>query len=278
MSIDEFINETNGHAYDMDGAYGVQCVDGIKKFVQDFKGESNFSCGNNWAYGLWVCYGSNGVEKYFNKHSYEEARKGDWIIWNKGSKEAPNSHVGMFIEDVGNGRVKTYGQSQNGIKAFNYCDCSKDGILGVLRLKDLENDEPTPTPTPPTCKYNIGDKVIINGQLYGDSQGNNPGKVVSNVTTTITRKVENAPYPYNTEGDLGWISEDSIQLVPSDIYPFNAVIKVGSQLYDQYGNEYNKAQANRNVTVQAEINGRYRIYGETFTPRVVYCNKDAIMR
>lgn len=138
MSIEEFIKETNGNFYDMDGAYGIQCVDGIKKFVQDFKGESTFSCGNGWANGLWLCYGGNGVEKYFNKHSYSEARKGDWIIWNKGSKECSFSHVGMFIEDMGNGRVKTYGQNQNGVKAFNYCNIDKNGILGVLRLKELE--------------------------------------------------------------------------------------------------------------------------------------------
>lgn len=142
MSIDEFINNTKDHAYDMDGAYGVQCVDGIKKFVNDFKRESNFSCGNGWAYGLWLCYGSNGVEKYFNKHSLDEARKGDWIIWNKGSKSAPYSHVGMFIEKVNDNLVKTYGQNQNGIKAFNYCDVYSDGILGVLRLKELEDKEP----------------------------------------------------------------------------------------------------------------------------------------
>ena len=138
MNIEKFIEETNGKAFDMDNAYEVQCVDGIKKFVEDFKGESDFSCGNGWAYGLWVCYGGNNVEKYFNKHSYSEAKKGDWIIWNKGSKAAPYSHVGMFIEDLGD-RVRTYGQNQNGIKCFNYCNVDKDGILGVLRLKELEN-------------------------------------------------------------------------------------------------------------------------------------------
>jgi len=140
-TIDQFINETNGHGYDMDGAYGVQCVDGIKKFAVEMKNAWDFGCGNGWAYGLWTCYGSNGVEKYFNKHPYSEARKGDWIIWNKGSKAAPYSHVGMFIEDMGNGRVKTYGQNQNKIKEFNYCNVEKDGILGVLRLKELETKE-----------------------------------------------------------------------------------------------------------------------------------------
>lgn len=142
ITIDKFIEETKGKEYDYDKSYGVQCVDGIKVFVNKMLNTNpDFTCGNGWAYGLWTCYGSNGVEKYFNKHSYNEARKGDWIIWNKGSKQAPNSHVGMFIERVGNEKVKSYGQNQNGIKAFNYADVSTDGILGVLRLKELESVE-----------------------------------------------------------------------------------------------------------------------------------------
>lgn len=60
-------------------------------------------------------------------------------------------------------------------------------------------------------------------------------------------------------------------------YPFNAVIRKGSQLYDVNGNKYNKTNANRNVIVQGEVNGRYQIYGDTFTPHVVYCDKNAIM-
>ncbi len=141
MNIDNFIKETIGKGYDIDKAYGIQCVDGFKKFTQDAYNESNFTCGNGWAYGLWTCYGKNGVEKYYNKHPFSEARKGDWIIWNKGSKQAPNSHVGMFIEKVGNDKVKVYGQNQAGIKEFNYCTVSIDGILGVLRLKINENTE-----------------------------------------------------------------------------------------------------------------------------------------
>lgn len=135
ITVDEFIKQTEGHEYDIDKSYGTQCVDGIKKFNMDVYGNADFTCGNNWAYGLWTCYGSNGVEKYFDRYGYNEAKKGDWIIWNKGSKEAPNSHVAMFIERVGNGRVKSYGQNQNGIKAFNFTNISENGILGVLRPK-----------------------------------------------------------------------------------------------------------------------------------------------
>ena len=143
ISPQEFINETNGHAYDMDGAYGVQCVDGIKKFVHDVYGESNFTCGNGWAYGLWTLYGKNGVQKYFDKFPYSEGKEGDWIIWNKGSKYAPNSHVAMLYKKVSSSIVDAYGQNQNGKKYFNFCNVSTEGILGVLRPKIYEN-QPAP--------------------------------------------------------------------------------------------------------------------------------------
>jgi len=150
ISPQEFIKQTEGHAYDMDGAYGVQCVDGIKKFVQDVYGESNFSCGNGWAYGLWTCYGSNGVQKYFDKFPFSQAKEGDWIIWNKGSKGAPKSHVGMFIKNINSQLVQVYGQNQNGIKAFNFCNTWNEGILGVLRPKIYEQQ---PTPPEPKVEY-----------------------------------------------------------------------------------------------------------------------------
>ena len=31
LSVDEFIELVNGQGFDVDKAYGVQCVDGIKK-------------------------------------------------------------------------------------------------------------------------------------------------------------------------------------------------------------------------------------------------------
>lgn len=136
ISVNDFINTTNGKAFDVDGSCGIQCVDGIKEFNKLVYGKWDFNCGScGYAYGLWTNYGTNGVEKYFDKYSYSSAKIGDWIIWNKGSKEAPSSHVGMFYEKANNGRVKTYGQNQNGIKAFNFANISEDGILGVLRPK-----------------------------------------------------------------------------------------------------------------------------------------------
>ena len=71
---------------------------------------------------------------------------------------------------------------------------------------------PTPTPTPGACgKFNIGDKVIINGPLYPSSNASAPTGNVYDKITTITRKNPGSTHPYNTEGDLGWMDEAFIK-------------------------------------------------------------------
>ena len=70
-------------------------------------------------------------------------------------------------------------------------------------------DEPTPAPTP-SSKFNIGDKVVINGALYKSSNASSASGSVSNKVTNITRKASGAAHPYNTTGDLGWMNESSI--------------------------------------------------------------------
>ena len=86
-----------------------------------------------------------------------------------------------------------------------------------IKFKNLPKPAPTPTPEPtptpaPSYKYNIGDKVVINGLLYASSDATSASGNVSNKTTTITRRNDGATHPYNTEGDLGWIDESSISL------------------------------------------------------------------
>lgn len=61
-----------------------------------------------------------------------------------------------------------------------------------------------------TGKFNIGDKVTINGPLYASSTALNPTGNVSNKVTNITRVAKNTAHPYNTTGDLGWMNESSI--------------------------------------------------------------------
>ena len=81
----------------------------------------------------------------------------------------------------------------------------------VQKVVDGKVNPPAPTPTPgPSDKFNIGDKVVINGPLYVSSNASSPSGSVSNKVTEITRKVVGAAHPYNTSGDLGWMDESSI--------------------------------------------------------------------
>lgn len=71
--------------------------------------------------------------------------------------------------------------------------------------------EPTPAPTP-SDKFNIGDKVVINGALYTSSNAASPAGSISNKVTNITRKNPGSAHPYNTTGDLGWMNESDIRM------------------------------------------------------------------
>ena len=79
----------------------------------------------------------------------------------------------------------------------------------------------------PTTKFNIGDRVIINGYLYVNANASNPSGRVKDKETIITRYAEGTQHPYNTEGDLGWMDTDSIRLADAQtIY----VVKKGDNL------------------------------------------------
>lgn len=61
-------------------------------------------------------------------------------------------------------------------------------------------------------KFKIGDKVIINGNLYKSSNASTPSSTVKNKVTNITRIAQGSKHPYNTTGDLGWMDEKDIKL------------------------------------------------------------------
>ena len=88
---------------------------------------------------------------------------------------------------------------------YSFRGCIVNPAVGKVREGRAEKPEPTPSD-----KFNIGDKVVINGPLYVSSNAANPSGSVSNKVTTITRKVPGTANPYNTEGDLGWMKESSI--------------------------------------------------------------------
>lgn len=60
--------------------------------------------------------------------------------------------------------------------------------------------------------FKIGDKVILNGNIYVSSNATTPSNKIVNKVTNITRIAKGTKHPYNTTGDLGWCDESSLKL------------------------------------------------------------------
>lgn len=135
-----------------------------------------------------------------------------WIV------EKVNSNGSTYTSESGYGSNAFWNQTRsnsNGrwglgsgysFRAFIYLPEDVQKIVD-----DGNTPTPQPTPTPgPVGKFNIGDKVVINGPLYTSSNASNPAGSVSNKITNITRRNDGSAHPYNTTDDLGWMDESSI--------------------------------------------------------------------
>lgn len=152
---------------------------------------------------------------------YKTPQVGDIICWEGAGSLA--GHVGIVIEVVNNNCIKVaqsgWGSSNPFYITTNYNNNGRWGLSsnypfrGFIRiLPTPPAPQPTPKPTPgPSDKFNIGDRVVINGPLYASSNASSPAGSVSNKTTNITRKNPGSAHPYNTTGDLGWMDENSIR-------------------------------------------------------------------
>lgn len=152
---------------------------------------------------------------------YKTPQVGDIICWEGAGSLA--GHVGIVIKVVNNNCIKVaqsgWGSSNPFYITTNYNNNGRWGLSsnypfrGFIRiLPTSPAPQPTPKPTPgPSDKFNIGDRVVINGPLYASSNATSPAGSVSNKTTNINRKNPGSAHPYNTTGDLGWMDENSIR-------------------------------------------------------------------
>ncbi|MDD7756925.1 MAG: CHAP domain-containing protein [Clostridiales bacterium] len=152
-------------------------------------------------------------------------RRGAIMCWGKEGDaghvaivERVNSNNSVYTSESGWGSssifwnsTRTNNNGRWGCGAGYYFRCFIYLPDDVQKAIDAEEPKPTPTPAPtPSDKFNIGDKVVINGALYVSSTASSPAGSVSNKVTNITRKAPGTAHPYNTTGDLGWMDESSI--------------------------------------------------------------------
>ena len=137
-------------------------------------------------------------------------------------------HVAIVIEVINDNCIRTaesgYGSSRPFWITTRYNNNGRWGLNANYKPRGFiinpnypynptPKPEPTPTPAPtPSDKFNIGDKVVINGALYASSNAASPAGRISNKVTNITRKNPGSAHPYNTTGDLGWMNESDIRM------------------------------------------------------------------
>ena len=137
-------------------------------------------------------------------------------------------HVAIVIEVINDNCIRTaesgYGSSRPFWITTRYNNNGRWGLNANYKPRGFiinpnypynpaPKPEPTPTPAPtPSDKFNIGDKVVIDGALYTSSNAASPAGSISNKVTNITRKNPGSAHPYNTTGDLGWMNESDIRM------------------------------------------------------------------
>ena len=134
-----FVMTYNGKAIDFDGAYGVQCVDGFKVgcVYIDIPPQP---CPNNLAESYWTCKNADGSinqntknwqEKYFDLiDDFRQFRNGDWVVWPRGCKSHPSSHVAMYYNGQEFGERQYEDNRAFCLKNTDFSDAS-----GALRPK-----------------------------------------------------------------------------------------------------------------------------------------------
>lgn len=214
-------------------------------------------------------------------YQYEPTIGGIMVWEGKGSLAG---HVASVEDKYSDGGVLT---SESGWKNFdfrNYTRYKGDGAWGLDKryftyLGCIINpSNPKPEPTPPS-EFPFNGKVKKGSKLYNES-GNaykNPASADRQVEVLGEKGGRYKVYGSTFNPHIVYVDKGNV--VKNSGYPFNAVLKKGSPLYNDKGQKYpNGASADRNVVVQGELNGRYKIYGNTFNPHIVYCNKGDIRR
>lgn len=130
----QWITANTNRYLDYDGAYGAQCVDLYDFYTTGFVGGGAPMVG--YADEIWQ---NHDPRAYQQISANQGTQMGDVAVWGKGGA-TPMSHVGIIIQDMGNGFVKTL--SNNATSAGStgtsaVVTISKANLLGYLRPRKL---------------------------------------------------------------------------------------------------------------------------------------------
>lgn len=130
MTVDQFVNQYDGQAIDVDGYYGAQCWDLVELYAREVLGVPSepwaITLGpNGSAREAWTVFDSH-MQRYFDKHLGNEKQKGDILVYGYN----PDGHIAVCL----GGSSVFQENSPLGSKA-HVGNNSDNGLLGVLRIK-----------------------------------------------------------------------------------------------------------------------------------------------
>ena len=227
------------------------------------------------------CNAENFIEraKKLGLSYQQEPIIGGIMVWE--GKGSLAGHVASVEQINGDGSVLT---SESGYKHFdfrNYTRTKGNGNWGLnSNYKYLGCIINPANPKPPTpSNYPFSGIVRKGSYLY--TYDGRKYKYPASANRDVEVLGEKGDR-YRVYGDTFTPHEvyvDKGNVIKKGEYPFKAILKKGSYLYNENGSKYpSPAKCDRNVEVIGELNGRYKIYGSTFKPNVVYCNKNDIKR
>lgn len=175
MTFDEFVKAYNGKATDYDGAYGAQCVDLIKLYLDKVFGIKAGSWGNAKYY--WLNFDKHSeLVKSFTKIKNTASfipQKGDIMVWD-GNKGSGAGHVAICTGEGTTSYFYSYDQNWNG-KTMKRIKHDYKDVYGVLRPKDQSKVATVQAPSgnkyPTPVKWQNGstvEKVFKENNLTGE--------------------------------------------------------------------------------------------------------------
>lgn len=175
ITFDEWIRQTQGRYWDMDGAYGAQCWDLWAKYCMDLYGASVSDCitPTGYAEGNYTRFPTNAkMAQIFEKKPADYVPvKGDVAFWNFSSQHT-GSHVSIVMEDgVHDGRITVLSQNPNPAQRMSF---DLTAFLGYLHPKALgEGGGTTSTEENPTGDNSHGSPDSARGGAWIHWQGDN---------------------------------------------------------------------------------------------------------
>ena len=163
INFDEFINNTLGKRIDTDGfpkAQPYQCVDLAKYYNDCYFAPFQIYCSSTGYAKDWALNKkTNGILDYYDETAINNMIKGTLVVWGN-CKVAPDSHIGFFIEDNGNGTFKCLQQNA----PYPYVTISNityDGIIGAFIPKNVERpNDVKPEPSKHPIYETLGDMYV----------------------------------------------------------------------------------------------------------------------